>query len=278
MNKLENNQLTTVSIVFPTRNRQDHLPTFLEHIYALDYPKNLISIITIVNDSSDDSEQILQNFKKEHDCEYNKINIKRYDMGTPTYDSNRYSYVAPKFIQSNGIQKMISENITHTKVYKNLAKHRNSLMHNADTDFIFSIDTDIFCKSDTLKKLLEHNLDYVSAHICNGYVVEKLNGKRAYDYTNAMYYDENTKIHIHYPYETNSGLVECSNTGAIFCISKKAYKSGAKFDADKIGEDFPFCQGLIKRGFTLYCDTNIKAAHCMDLELLEAYKSGEWKY
>jgi glycosyltransferase involved in cell wall biosynthesis len=275
---MNNNQLPTVSIVFPTRNRQDHLPTFLEHIYALDYPKKNISIATIINDSIDDSEQILQNFKKKHEHEYNKINIKRYDMGTPTYDSNRYSYVAPKIIQSNGIQRVITENITHTKVYKNLAKHRNSLVHNADTDFIFSIDTDIFCKPDTLKKLLEHNLDYVSAHICNGYVVEKLNGKRAYDYTNAMYYDENTKINIHYPYETNSGLVECSNTGAVFCISKKAYKSGSRFDGHVLGEDYPFCQGLIARGFTLYCDTNLKAAHCMDLELLEQYKNGEWKY
>ena len=282
MNKLENNiesnQLPTVSVVFPVRSRELWLPTFLEHIYALDYPKNLISISTIVNDSSDDSELILQNFKKEHEHEYNKINIKRFDMGTPTYDSDRYSYIAPKIIQSNGIKKMITENITHTKVYKNLAKHRNSLMHRADTDFCLSIDTDIMASPDTLNRLLAAETHYISAFICNGYIMHKKNGEDPYQYTNAMYFDKTLGIHKHYDFHKSEGILPCSNTGAIFLISKEAYKSGAKFDTDKIGEDFPFCQDLIKRGFTLYCDTNIKATHAMDVELLEKYNSGEWKY
>ena len=269
--------LPTVDIVFPCRNRGSFLPTFLDCIYNLEYPKHLLSIITVVNDSNDDSEKILQQFKKQHEHEYKRISIRTYDLGTPTYDSNRYSIITPKIIQGKHGQRVIKQNETH-KVYKNLAKHRNSLMAKADSDFVLSVDTDIFVKPDTLNQLLSHNLDYVSAHICNGYIVEKLNGRRAYDFTNAMYYDSTQNRHVHYAYETNVGLVECSNTGAVFCISKKAYKSGSQFSSDPIGEDYPFCKGLTDRGFKIYCDTNVKLAHAMDLDLLEKYKRGEWEY
>lgn len=269
--------LPTISIVFPCRNRQEYLPVFLEHILAVDYPKKLISILAIVNDSSDDSEKILHKFKIENENAYNQIYIKRYDLGTPTYDSNRYAVIKPKYIQSNGITKVLPQNDTH-KVYKNLAKHRNSLMSKANSDYVFSIDTDIFFKPDILKKLLSHDKDYVSGFICNGYIVEKLNGKRAYDYSNAMYFDSHNNKHIHYSFDQTKGLVECSNTGAIFLISKKAYKSGAMFEGHALGEDFPFCQGLIRRGFKLYSDTDIKCSHAMDLNLLKKYKSGEWIY
>jgi len=278
MNKLEcNAELPTVSIVFPTRNRQDHLPAFLDCIYNLSYPKSLISIFTVVNDSLDDSEKILYQFKKQHEHDYKQIYIKRVNLDTPTYDSNRYAIISPKIIQSKHGQKTVPQNDTH-KVYKNLAKHRNSLMAKADGDFCFSIDTDIFCQPNTLKQLIAHNADYVSAHICNGFIVEKLNGARAYDFTNAMYFNEELNKHVHYSYETNRGLVECSNTGAVFCISKQAYRSGAKFDGHPIGEDYPFCKELTDRGFNLYCDTSIKCAHAMDLDLLEKYKSGNWTY
>jgi cellulose synthase/poly-beta-1,6-N-acetylglucosamine synthase-like glycosyltransferase len=268
--------LPTVDIVFPCRNRQDHLPTFLDCLYNLQYPKHLISIFTIINDSSDDSEKILQQFKKEHEHEYKRIYIKRYDLNTPTYDSNRYSIITPKIIQSKHGQRVTKQNETH-KVYKNLAKHRNSLMAKADSAYIFSVDTDIMFDKDTLTRLLSYQKDYISQKICNGFIVEKLNGKRAYDYTNAMYYEPTTNTHVHYPYET-TGIVECSNSGAIFLISKKAYQSGAKFAESPLGEDFPMSQDLIKRGFTLYCDMSNSAAHCMDLNLLEKYKRGEWEY
>lgn len=280
MDNKDTSTLPTISLVFPTRNRQDHLPIFLDCIYNLEFPKKNIEIITIINDSTDESEQILQKFKKEHESEYNKIYIKRYDLGTPTYNSDRYSIISPKIIQNNGVQRAIPQNETH-KVYKNLAKHRNSLIAKAQGDFIFSVDTDIFVKKNTLTTLLNHitnDIHYVSAHICNGFIVEKINGKRAYDFTNAMYYDAILNKHVHYAYEVNNGLVKCSNSGAVFLISKKAYKSGARFDGHKIGEDFVFSQDLINRGFNIYCDTSHKLAHCMDLELLEQYKSGNWKY
>ena len=279
MNKLEesNTPLPTISIIFPTRNRQEFLPTFLERIYNLKYPKKLISIFTIINDSLDDSEKILYQFKKQYEHEYNQIYIKRVNLDTPTYDSNRYAIITPKIIQNNGIQKVVPQNDTH-KVYKNLAKHRNSLLSKADGDFIFSIDTDIFCPLDILTKLLAHNTDYVSAFICNGKIVEKLNGARAHDFSNAMYYDPTTNKHTHYPFDNTKGMVECSNSGAVALISKKAYKSGAKYDGHVLGEDFPFSQDLISRGFTLYCDTSMKCYHAMDIDLLELYKNVNWTY
>jgi glycosyltransferase involved in cell wall biosynthesis len=277
MNNLES-QLPTISIIFPVRNRDKWLSTFLDCIYNLSYPKDKIDILTTVNDSVDDSEKILRQFKQSYDSEYNKILINKYDLGTPTYDCNRFSYIAPKIIQHRGIKRIVPDNITHSKVYRNLAKHRNSLMHRANTDYVFSCDTDIAFPTDTLTKLLNHNTHYISAFICNGHIMHKKNNVDPYQYTNAMYYNEELGIHKHYDFLETKDVVTCSNSGAIFLISKEAYKSGAKYSEHKIGEDFPFSQDLINRGFTLYCDTNLKCSHLMDLELLEAYKSGEWKY
>lgn len=270
------NELPTISLVFPVRNRESYLPTFLDHIYNLDYPKHLISIMCIINDSIDNSEKILYQFQKEHEHEYNKIYIKRVDLNSPVYDSNRYSLLEPKIIQGKGITKVTVKNETHT-VYKNLAKHRNTLLVKANSDFIFSVDTDIMVRPDTLRHLLSFNVDYISAHICNGFIVEKLNGKRTYDYTNALYNIPETDRHPHYPYEA-TGLLDCSFSGACFLASKKAYKSGSVFSQHILGEDYPFCKGLTDRGFKIYCDANHKLAHLMDLDLLEKYKRGEWEY
>lgn len=278
MKILESN-LPTVSLIFPVRNRAAYLPLFLENIYNLSYPKKLLDIIVRINDSNDDSEKILKTFQKQHEHEYNKIYISTYNLETPTYDSNRYSIIGAKFIQSKSGIKAIQDNQTH-KVYKNLAKHRNSLLLKASGDFVFSVDTDIMLKPETLNVLLSQVTEerqYISAHICNGYVVSKQHGISAYDFTNALYYDEIKDKHTHYTYET-MGLVECSFSGAVFIVSKKLYKSGSLFDFHPLGEDFCFCDGLIKRGYKIYCDTNHRLAHCMDLQLLEKYKNGEWVY
>ncbi len=269
----------TVSIVFPCRNRESWLPTFLDCIYNLSFPKSQIELIVRLNDSQDSSEKILTNFKQSHEHEYNKIHIDKYDLGTPIYDSNRYARIVPKIIQTKTMRRAVPSNKTH-EVYKNLAKHRNSLLLRAKGDFLFSVDTDIMLKPDTLNVLLNHmseDVPYVSAHICNGFIVEKLNNDRAYNYTNALYYDESKKKHIHYKYET-SGLTECSFSGAVFLVKKEAYKSGATFSFDSMGEDLSFCQGLIDRGFKIWTDCDHKLAHCMDADLLEKYKKGEWIY
>jgi glycosyltransferase involved in cell wall biosynthesis len=269
----ESSTLPTVSIVFPCRNRQDFLPLFLEHIYNLDYPRSNIDLIIRINDSQDSSEKILRNFQNTHQHEYRKINITKYDLNTPIYDNNRFKVIDAKYIQYRGMKKAIPNNQLE-KVYQNLAKHRNALLLKADGDFIFSCDTDIMVKPDTLKVLLSHideEHQYISAHICNGYVVEKQHNKRAYDYTNALYYDEKTNTHIHYPYET-TGLVECSFSGAVFLCSKQLYKN-SMFNYDPMGEDFVFCDGIRKQGYKIWCDADHKLDHIMDDEMLEEYKN-----
>lgn len=287
-NMISNNTLPTVSIVFPSRNREWILSDFLKCILELDYPKNKIEIITIVNDSSDKTEQILYDFKFKYENtnkslddenKYRKIRVKKYNMSTPIYDEKRIGITENIINVTNGLKTKAKVKNSLDEVYKNLGKLRNSLLHNADSDYVFSVDTDIIFPPNTLKKLLSHEKDYVAGLICNGYVFAENMKQRnqelnPFDYTNIMFLDKNND-YKHIKFYEAKGLIEVDNTGAIFLISKKAYKSGANYDFHKKGEDAYMSEELKKRGFKLYCDSAMKCTHIMNKDFYERWKQGE---
>jgi glycosyltransferase involved in cell wall biosynthesis len=267
----------TVTIVFPCRDREWILPYFLECVYNLDYPKELINIFTIVNDSSDKSLTMLNDFKFKHMNKYNKITIKSMNYGTPIYDEKRHNQkVLNTYIHPNGTRtnKLIDP---FKEVYKNLGRLRNSLLHNANTDYIFSVDTDILFDSHTLVRLLESDREYISAFICNGYVVGMNDDKRAYDYSNALILKDGKYKHLEFDKE-HGGIVEVDNTGAISIMSKSVYKSGAKYDYHIDGEDAYFAEQVKNKGFKIYCDTSLKCSHMMNRYLLNKYLNKGWKW
>lgn len=272
--------LPTIDIIFPTRNRQWIISTFLDHIYNLDYPKDKISIITYLNDSTDDSEKILNQFKKAHENEYNKINIYKYNLNTPTYTSGEgvrggVEVVHQPMFGKSGVSRVVKRN-TATKVYKSLAKIRNHLLHKVESDYAFSIDTDILCNKNTLLELLRHNKDFVSALICNGYIYANETNTDPYIYTNIMKLTDDKQNYIHIRDYEGKGIVSCDLTGAISLMSYKLCKSGAKYEVNKFGEDAGFCSSAQKLGFDIWCDTNIRLTHCMSEEYLNKYLSGEF--
>lgn len=262
--------MKTIDIIFLTRDRSWILPQFLQCILDLDYPKEYISIKTIINDSIDDSDRILYKFQKEHKDEYKDINITTYNLGTPVYNGSEGERGKIEYT----LTKM--KNTTYT-VYKNLAKLRNSLLLKVKSDYAFNIDTDILFKPDTLNKLLEHNKDYVSALICNGHMIAKKDNKiNPYCYCNIMNKTEGGYKHI-IDYD-DKGLLPVDLTGAIMLLSNRLCKSNAKFGFSVFGEDALFCESAQSLGFELFCDTDVRCSHIMNKDLLESYNKGEYTF
>jgi GT2 family glycosyltransferase len=144
------------------------------------------------------------------------------------------------------------------------------------------------CKPDTLKKLLAHNVDMVSALICNGHMVAKDFNCDPYIFTNIMRKnkdDETKYIHVSVEEYNNSNinndsnsLIEVDLTGAIALMSKRLCKSGAKYDFNNFGEDANFCLEVQKKGFRIYSDVRIRLPHIMSQEYLDKYLTGEFVF
>lgn len=84
-------------------------------------------------------------------------------------------------------------------------------------------------------------------------------------------------MYTHFRKSELKGLVEVDVTGAVYLIEKSIYKN-CEYRPHVQGEDIPFCEDVQKMKEKLYCDTDIKLPHCMDLELLEMYKQGTFSY
>lgn len=275
----------TVDIIFPVRNRADYLPHFLTNVLNLSYDKSKISIYACLNDSTDNSDKILCEFQKNHKNEYNKIDIKVYNLNSPEYGEGHRGG-SDIIIQNNGKFQQIKQINTAHKVYKNLARLRNSLMYNAKSDYIFSVDTDIMIKPDTLSTLINNiettDYDMASALICNGHEIHKklpTQHPDPYIFTNAMTWENDKYVHIK-DYEDKE-IVNVDLTGAVFVATKELCKSGAKYGeglfCDKyFGEDANFCHDAIERGFKIGCNVQEKLTHCMSKELLDKYIAGEF--
>ena len=248
----ENLNLPTIDIITPVRNRQFVISYFLDCIKNLDYPKHLISIITILNDSTDNSEQILKQFKQSHQNDYKQIKIITHNLSAPT-DSRIGS---------------------REEIYKTLYKVRNLLLQHCESEYIFSIDSDILCKPDTLKRLLSAKKDIISALIYNGKTYGSYVNEPEFKYTNVMnkvngVYKHFSKRHNPEKYFIDE-VVQVDMTGAIYLFSNKVAKT-VKYGFHKNGEDLAFCQSAQAKGFKLYCNINLWQNHIMDAELLEKY-------
>jgi len=276
-------KIPTIDIIFPLRNRSWVLPYFLDCIYNLDYPKEKLSIICLLNDSIDNSSKIIKQFEQKHRNEYKRIYIYTYNLNTPEYQSQDHHRGGQNLVfkNKNGISKLVIKH-TEWEVYKSLAKLRNSLIHKTKSSYIFSVDTDILFKYDILNRLLKHNCDFVSSLICNGHMLSKTKpGINPYDYTNAMIKQGDGYVHI--KDHDGKGLVEVDLTGAISLMSRKLINAGAEYydignSAVHYGEDAGFCESAQKLGFKIFCDTDTKSTHIMSPEYLDLYLKGEFVF
>jgi glycosyltransferase involved in cell wall biosynthesis len=164
----------------------------------------------------------------------------------------------------------------------------NTLIHNArnqialyalenNYDYLFFVDSDCVIPNGTLKRLFEHDKDIVA-----GMYFQK---KQPFL---PVIYTQNKKgtfdVITDYPEKT---LFEVGGVGMGVCLIKTSVLK--KLGKDPFepfaatpscpainGEDLAFCKRAKARGFKIFCDTSIQAAHCTERYITEEYHKRAW--
>ncbi|WP_413987577.1 glycosyltransferase [Paenibacillus polymyxa] len=237
----------------PIRNRAWILPLYLEHIKNIEYPKNKIELLFVVNDSQDESFNLLTEFKKNH-LEYINIRIEIYNRNAPVDKRDL--------------------NIRNNFIYTHLSKLRNYIMSKTKTDYLMFIDTDILVQPDIINNLLKSDKDIISGLIWNGHIVRP---EKPYLFPNIMrinnkgYFEHIVTNQVkNAPSLPSSSLIRVDLTGAVIMLSRKVFKS-IKYGFHPQGEDAHFCKMAQEKGFELFCDLGTFSHHIMSPEYLKKY-------
>ena len=248
------------------------LPYYLKHIYNLDYNKKLIDIYWIVNNSNDNSLNLLHEFRQKYKNEYNSIHIEIYNNSEIPAETR-------------------TTKIREEYVYAWLSIIRNKILKmciKLQCDYLLSSDSDILVSSDTLNRLLSHNLPIVSALIYNGYLHATY--EEAYKYPNILKkssiplpesqiklstdrrYKHIVNYRTKHPEKNPVGkLIEWDFTGACDLMSVDVCKS-TKYGWSVYGEDEVWSYEARKNGFHLYADISLyNNLHCMTKDVLEYF-------
>ncbi|MEC4565338.1 glycosyltransferase family A protein [Paenibacillus sp. CMAA1739] len=244
----------TITIATPVRNREWILDEYLKRLLELNYPTNLIEFIFVINDSTDNSLNILYNFKKQYRHIYRNIRVEVYNRNAPVDKRDL--------------------NTRNNFIYTHLGKLRNYIMSKTKTDYLMFIDTDILVQPDIINNLLKSDKDIVSGLIWNGYIVRP---EKPYLFPNIMrinskgYYEHivsnQVKNALSHP---SSSLIRVDLTGAVIMLSRKVFKS-IKYGFHPQGEDAHFCKMAQEKGFELFCDLGTFSHHIMSPEYLREF-------
>jgi len=294
------NKFSTIFLTAPIHNRAWILPDWLKHILNQNYPKQNIEMYFLVNNCTDNSLEILQEFKFKYENEYKKITIDIMN-------------------NKNSIKKQYKdERTTETrdKMYHWLSELRNKTLDKfveSDCDLYFSLDSDILIKEDCITRFLEHEFDYLSNLIYNGYkhenmdyliqesdgkdleskinnarkkymnILQNFNFETAYKFPNVLKrvgidnYQHICNNRIKNPHKCDRNYkMEVDYTGAIFMVNRKiAENKNCRFNYHKTGEDEYFCRMVRKEGFKIECLVSSFQCHIMDKGLLPLYYQGK---
>ncbi|WP_275041146.1 glycosyltransferase family A protein [Paenibacillus polymyxa] len=238
----------------PIRNRAWILPTYLQRILDIDYPKIKMELLFVVNDSEDISLDILNSFKKENKHIYKNIRIEIYNRNAPVDKRDL--------------------NIRNNFIYTHLSKLRNYIMSKVKTDYLMFIDTDILVQPDIINNLLKSDKDIISGLIWNGYIVCP---EKPYLFPNIMrvnskgYFEHIVTNQVkNAPSLPSPTIMEVDLTGAVILLSRKVFKS-IKYGFHPQGEDAHFCKMAQDKGFELFCDLSVFSNHIMSPEYLREF-------
>jgi len=136
-------------------------------------------------------------------------------------------------------------------------------------DYLLFIDADFIIEPNTLKKLLSHNLDFVSAVI--GYLHQKDNYTTLY--VEDILSGRVSKIPglppikpiLYSELDTSPNIREITCSGLSCCLIKVRHLIGINFyvshEQQAFLEDFIFCRDLKRKGIKLFADFTLRPMH-----------------
>lgn len=222
-----------VLIGCPVRNRAWILPRYLESLRSLDYDPHKIEYCFVVNDSTDNTLEILRNFKYEV---LNPVRIINCNLqGNNGHQRGQYSFF-------------------------HLAILRNILLDEflkSDCEYLLSVDSDILLPPNTIKALQKPQSDIISALVCNGHEIGD----------EGIYNILNRKANGRYEHIRNfpsDQVFEVDCTGAAYLIKRKVVeKYRVRYSASRGSEDIGFCEDAKAKGIKIYCNPQVVAKHEM---------------
>jgi hypothetical protein len=250
---LEEKPIVCVSTL--VRDRSWILPRYLEHLYDLGYDKSKIIIYWVVNDSVDESEKLLLDFKKKYEHEYRQIVIEKVKNRAPIY--KRAIAKSPSAAQKYWFD-----------VYSNLAALRNKVIDKVlelnDVKYLFNIDSDILINPNDLQTLVDSNKDIVAGIISNDMIRNW--GKDVHQSaTNILNFDEHDKVYHITGWKDSDGLIpiECSGAVALFDVDIYKKYPDLRYTFDRQGEDISHFRKAKELDIKSFANTFVQPQHIM---------------
>lgn len=198
----------------------------------MDYLQNRIEYAFIVNDSTDDTMAILQEFARQSSS---PVHITLQNM------DNRHS-------SSRGAYNI-----------DNLVILRNTLLDiflKTRCSHLFSVDSDILVTPESLKELIKLNLPVVSLLVRNDHHLGELG------YYNIMKLQDDHYRPIQVFPRGCPIPVDC--TGAGYLIQRWVIEEkGVRYCPNRQGEDAGFCTDARAKGIRIWCHTGLESTHVM---------------
>ncbi|KUG05186.1 hypothetical protein ASZ90_017372 [hydrocarbon metagenome] len=222
----------SVMIGCPVRNRAWILPEYLRCLEEINYPRDRIRYCFIINDCIDDTLSILENFSRRQP---GAVKLLVNNSGIPGYERGEYSF-------------------------QRLAYLRNLLLNEflcSDSDYLFSIDSDVLVSPNILMQLINDECDIVACLVCNG---QQVGDTSLY---NVLIKDHRGRyLHLKEIPRDRVFRVDC--TGAAYLIKRKVISQHGIRYSDLYGaEDIGFCENAAREGLEIYCDGRLECRHIM---------------
>lgn len=244
-----------ICIATPCRNRSWVISRYLDGIYAINYPKDKIILYWLVNDSTDNTFEILKSFQTNYQHEYKNIIIDRIRMKAPEY--KRTIAKQPQFAESYWQQ-----------IYTNISRLRNIVIDKVlelQVDYWFSIDSDIVLNnSESLNILLSEKKDIISAIINNDQIKNPhLPIQEAA--CNILNFDKYETVSHIKGWEMNNTF-KVQITGAICLYKSEIFQNpNVRFGYSRFGEDIFMAQRLLEAGIETWTTSKVLPEHCMGI-------------
>ncbi len=216
-----------ISIVIPTLNMSDDIIRCLDYIKKLDYPKKHVEIIVWDNGSTDGTQagvsQAFREMGKDEDWKGLNLIKSEENLGVYTSRDELFKTISP------------------------------------ETEYVLSLDDDVFLPSDSLKILVKYLQDHSNAGIIGPRTVydmkpnETAHGAGFVNLWVGRYRDIDT-----------GSLAECDYViGCCMLIKKEVISELKGFDRDYYTShgEVDFCLRAKKKGYKIFYDPNIIVRH-----------------
>lgn len=241
------------------RNRAKILEKMLWQLMKLDYDKQVIGCHFVINDSTDKSLKILQDFKRQYERQYRFIEVVEINLGTPA-DLRSRTHV-------RGEGQPFAFN--RQPIYKALCTLHNRLLDRLQEDkeakWLFVVDSDTSLLPLALQELIKARRKIITTIQAVDYGEGKILG--------IWQWDERRKRNVRIqPGElTNMPKVfEVGVIGGAWLLSREIADKGLRYEyIEGKAEQVGFCARLQEAGYKIYALRDMVATHMMENNLLD---------